>query len=107
MVAMPLPDEGVMARRSEIASALRCILPAASVIDAAPALRAYESDGLAAYRILSGEAAGLVAPGGRALIKAGAGQAPQISALLAKAGFAVEAPWKDLGGVDRIVSATH
>ncbi|MFT3670803.1 FAD-linked oxidase C-terminal domain-containing protein [Aestuariivirga sp.] len=50
MVAMPLPDEGVMARRSEIASALRRILPAASVIDAAPALRAYESDGLAAYR---------------------------------------------------------
>ena len=50
MVAMPLPDEGVMARRSEIASALRRILPAASVVDAAPALRAYESDGLAAYR---------------------------------------------------------
>ncbi len=64
-------------------------------------------DGLAAYRILAGEAAGLVAPGGRVLIEAGAGQAPEISALLAKAGFAVEAPWKDLGGVDRIVSATH
>lgn len=64
-------------------------------------------DGLAAYRILAGEAAGLVAPGGRVLIEAGAGQAPEISALLAKAGFVVEAPWKDLGGVDRIVSATH
>ncbi len=50
MVAMPLPDEGVMARRAEIAAALRRILPVANVIDAAPALRAYESDGLAAYR---------------------------------------------------------
>ncbi|MBL8792130.1 MAG: FAD-binding protein [Rhizobiales bacterium] len=50
MVAMPLPDESVLARRSEIAAALRRILPAAHVIDAAPALRAYESDGLAAYR---------------------------------------------------------
>jgi len=64
-------------------------------------------DGLDAYRILAGAAAGLVATGGRVLIEAGAGQAFEISAFLAKAGFAVETPWKDLGGVERIVSATH
>ncbi len=50
MVAMPIPDAEVMARRGEIVTALRRILLASHVIDAAPALRAYESDGLAAYR---------------------------------------------------------
>jgi glycolate oxidase len=50
MIAMPLPDEGVLARRAEIALALRSILPASHVIDSAPALRAYESDALSAYR---------------------------------------------------------
>jgi glycolate oxidase len=50
MVAMPLPDEATIARRADIAAALRRILPHQHVIDAAPALRAYESDGLAAYR---------------------------------------------------------
>jgi glycolate oxidase len=50
MVAMPLPDTDVLAHRAEIVRALRSILPAGNVIDAAAALRAYESDGLAAYR---------------------------------------------------------
>jgi glycolate oxidase len=47
---MPEPDQGVMARRQEIAAALRRILPAESVIDEADGCRAYESDGLTAYR---------------------------------------------------------
>ncbi len=64
-------------------------------------------DGLAAYRAIAGRAAGLVVPGGRILIEAGEGQAPVISALLVAAGFAVGSPWKDLGGIDRIVPATH
>ncbi len=64
-------------------------------------------DGLAAYRAIAGQAAGLVVSGGRVLIEAGEGQAPDISALLSVAGFAVGNPWKDLGGIDRIVSATH
>ncbi len=64
-------------------------------------------DGLAAYRTIAGRAAGLVVPGGRVLIEVGEGQVPDISALLAAAGFAVSSPWKDLGGIDRIVPATH
>lgn len=64
-------------------------------------------DGLAAYRTIAGQAAGLVVPGGRVLIEAGEGQVPDISALLSEAGFAVGSPWKDLGGIDRIVPATH
>ncbi|MEI7874149.1 MAG: peptide chain release factor N(5)-glutamine methyltransferase [Alphaproteobacteria bacterium] len=64
-------------------------------------------DGLVAYRAISGEAARLVVPGGRVLIEAGEGQAAEISALLSTEGFVPGRPWKDLGGIDRIVPATH
>ena len=64
-------------------------------------------DGLAAYRIIADQAAGLVVHGGRVLIEAGEGQVTDISNLLSAAGFAVGGPWKDLGGIDRIVPATH
>jgi len=47
---MPEPDQAAIARRAEIALALRRILPAESVIDDGDARRAYESDGLTAYR---------------------------------------------------------
>src|SRR5579859_1163292 len=46
---MPTPDAGVIARRREIAAALRAIVPDA-VIEAESERRAYESDGLTAYR---------------------------------------------------------
>jgi release factor glutamine methyltransferase len=64
-------------------------------------------DGFAAYRAIAAEAGRLVVPGGRVLIEAGEGQALGISALLSTAGFATGPPWKDLGGIDRIVPATH
>jgi glycolate oxidase len=47
---MPTPDAGVIARRHEIAAALRAIVPAGAVIEAESERRAYESDGLTAYR---------------------------------------------------------
>ncbi|HTQ34010.1 MAG TPA: FAD-linked oxidase C-terminal domain-containing protein, partial [Stellaceae bacterium] len=48
---MPTPDARVIARRAAIAEALRQLVPApGAVIDAEPARRAYESDGLTAYR---------------------------------------------------------
>jgi glycolate oxidase len=50
MIAMPKPDAAVLQRRAEIAAALREIVPGEGVIDAAEELRAYESDGLTAYR---------------------------------------------------------
>ena len=46
---MPAPDQAVLARRGEIAAALRAIVPD-GVIDDRDALRVYESDGLTAYR---------------------------------------------------------
>jgi glycolate oxidase len=47
---MPAADQAVLARRGEIAAALRLIVPGEGVIDRAEELRAYESDGLTAYR---------------------------------------------------------
>jgi glycolate oxidase len=47
---MPEPDASIIARRAEIADALRSIVPGEGVIVAEAELRAYESDGLTAYR---------------------------------------------------------
>jgi len=47
---MPAPDEAVLARRGAIIAAMRAIVPGEGVIDHPDALRAYESDGLTAYR---------------------------------------------------------
>jgi glycolate oxidase len=52
MIKMPLPDETVLARRAAIVEALRAIVPGDGVIDAEAGRRAYESDGLTAYRTL-------------------------------------------------------
>ena len=47
---MPEPDGSVIARRREIAAGLRAIVPGEGVIADEEELRAYESDGLTAYR---------------------------------------------------------
>ena len=47
---MPAPDAAIIARRDEIAAALRAIVPGDGVIVSEPLRRAYESDGLTAYR---------------------------------------------------------
>src|SRR5216684_3286686 len=47
---MPLPDAAIILRRDEIAAALRAIVPGDGVIVSEPLRRAYESDGLTAYR---------------------------------------------------------
>jgi glycolate oxidase len=47
---MPEPDAGVIARRAELATALRRIVPGEGVIVDEDERRAYESDGLTAYR---------------------------------------------------------
>ena len=49
---MPEPDKAVIARRAEIVSALRAIVPGEGVIADEDELRAYECDGLTAYRQL-------------------------------------------------------
>ena len=47
---MPTPDAAVIARRAEIAAALRQIVPGEGVIVSDDERRVYESDGLTAYR---------------------------------------------------------
>jgi glycolate oxidase len=47
---MPAPDRAVLARRAEIAARLRAIVPGEGVIADDAALKAYESDGISAYR---------------------------------------------------------
>src|SRR3954462_1508728 len=47
---MPAPDVAVIARRDDVAAALRRIVPGEGVIVSEPERRAYESDGLTAYR---------------------------------------------------------
>ncbi|MPZ11032.1 MAG: FAD-binding protein [Kiloniellaceae bacterium] len=49
---MPEPDQGVIAAKSDIVEALRAIVPGEGVIVEEQELRAYESDGLTAYRQL-------------------------------------------------------
>src|ERR1700739_1622000 len=51
-VAMPKPDDAVLARRAEIVAALKRIVPGEGVIASEEAMRPYESDGLTAYRQL-------------------------------------------------------
>ncbi|SLN35194.1 FAD-linked oxidase C-terminal domain-containing protein [Oceanibacterium hippocampi] len=47
---MPAPEEGTLAKRGALVDALRAIVPGEGVIDDPAALRAFESDGLTAYR---------------------------------------------------------
>jgi glycolate oxidase len=50
MLTMPKPDQAVLARRGEIAAALRKIVSGEGVIDTQTQMRVYESDGLTAYK---------------------------------------------------------
>jgi glycolate oxidase len=50
--AMPKPDEATLARREEIVADMRVIVPGEGVVDAVNSMRAFESDGLTAYRQL-------------------------------------------------------
>ena len=52
MLRMPEPDQSVLARRVEIVTAMRRIVPHASVIESPTQMRPYESDGLTAYKQL-------------------------------------------------------
>ena len=51
-VAMPAPDQSVLARRDRIVAGLRAIVPGEGVIAAEREMRPYEFDGLTAYRQL-------------------------------------------------------
>jgi len=49
---MPDPDAGTLARRAEIVADMRIIVPGEGVVDTINEMRAFETDGLTAYRAL-------------------------------------------------------
>ena len=51
-LTLPAPDQSVLARRHDIVTALREIVPGEGVISSELEMRPYESDGLSAYRQL-------------------------------------------------------
>ncbi|MET3661691.1 FAD-linked oxidase C-terminal domain-containing protein [Aquamicrobium ahrensii] len=51
-LVMPEPDGATLARRAEIVADLRAIVPGEGVVDTINEMRAFESDGLTAYRQL-------------------------------------------------------
>jgi glycolate oxidase len=50
MLMMPQADANILAKRGEIAEAMRGIIPSESVIESPTQMRVYESDGLTAYK---------------------------------------------------------
>ena len=49
-LAMPAPDAATLSRRAEIVADMRIIVPGEGVVDQPTGMRAFESDGLTAYR---------------------------------------------------------
>ncbi len=50
--AMPKPDDAVLSRRAEIVADMRTIVPGEGVVETVREMRAFETDGLTAYRAL-------------------------------------------------------
>ncbi len=65
------------------------------------------SDGLDAYRTIAAQASKLVTSGGWLAVEVGEGQAPEIASILGAARLTPKAPWKDLGGIERVVAAAY
>lgn len=63
------------------------------------------ADGLACYREIFADLPRLLAPRGLALFEFGAGQAPEIAALLAAAGLEIAEIRRDFAGLERAVAA--
>lgn len=64
-------------------------------------------DGLAAYRIIAAAGRRLLVPGGHLVVEVGQGQASEIADIFVSAGLVPLPPWKDLGGIERVVAARH
>ena len=64
-------------------------------------------DGLAPYRVLAGAAPQLLAPEAHLVVELGEGQVPDIKRVFESAGLRVAPPVRDLGGIERVLRATH
>jgi release factor glutamine methyltransferase len=90
-------------------------IPSADIDDLMPEVARFEPrqaldggpDGLVAYRAIAAGASKLITRGGWLVVEVGEGQSLDISALFAAAGLVPRPPWKDLGGVQRVVAAGY
>lgn len=64
-------------------------------------------DGLAAYRTIASATPNLITRGGWLVVEAGEGQSAEIARVFAAAGLSPKPPWRDLGGIERVVAATY
>jgi release factor glutamine methyltransferase len=64
-------------------------------------------DGLDAYRAIAAAGPKLAAPGGHVVVEIGEGQMPEVTGIFASAGLTPLAPWRDLGGIDRVIAARN
>ena len=63
------------------------------------------AEGFDAYQVIIAASPRLVTAGGFMAVEAGEGQATEITRIFAAAGLTPRPPWKDLGGIDRVVTA--
>jgi release factor glutamine methyltransferase len=64
-------------------------------------------DGLVAYRTIALATSKLITRGGFLAVEAGEGQSAEIARLFTGAGLTPKAPWKDLGGIERVVAGGY
>jgi release factor glutamine methyltransferase len=64
-------------------------------------------DGLDAYRAIAAAGPKLAIPGGHVVVEIGEGQAPEITRIFASAGLTLLGPWKDLGGIERVIAGRN
>ena len=104
---LPGPFDLIVSNPPYIAtSALAELMPEVAAFEPPLALDG-GADGLDAYRALAVVSHKLVIPGGRLLVEVGEGQALEVAGLLASSGWRIRRFWKDLGGIERVVSVEH
>lgn len=107
--------EPLAGRRFELIVSNPPYITTADLAGLQPEVRDYEPrlaldggpDGLAAYRVIIGQAAMHLEPGGWLLLEVGAGQATDVAVLLAQAGFGGIITATDPGGIERVVGGCH
>lgn len=107
--------EPLAGRRFELIVSNPPYITTADLAGLQPEVRDYEpnlaldggADGLDAYRAIIVQAADHLQPGGWLWFEVGAGQAPDVAALLAQAGFNGIITASDPGGIERVVGGYH
>ena len=107
--------EPLAGRRFELIVSNPPYITTADLAGLQPEVRDYEPklaldggpDGLDAYRVIIAQAADHLQPGGWLWLEVGAGQAADVAALLAQAGFGGIITATDPGGIERVVGGCH